>query len=170
MSLYDEIVPPCLKMLDNMDAWLDLGAAHAEAKKFDVGNLLAARLAPDQFALTRQVQAACDQAKGAASRAAGKDMPKHEDTEKTLPELHGRIQKVREYLKSFSKADFEGAESRHVTLSFMPGVYMLAGDYTREMALPNFYFHATLVYEILRANGVDLGKRHFIGSLTTHKS
>ena len=170
MSLYDEIVPPALKYLDNVDAWLDAGVAHAKAKNFDFANLLSARMAPDQYPLLRQITAACDQAKAAAARVAGREPPKHPDTEQTLEEVRVRIQKVREYLKSFSPADFEGAEARLVPLAFAPGTVMLATDFVRQLAMPNLYFHLTLAYQILRANGVDLGKRNYIGHLDVRKA
>lgn len=170
MSLYDEIVPPMLKSLDNVDAWLDAGVAHAKAKSFDFANLLHMRLAPDQYSLIRQIMAGCDQAKATAARVAGREPPKHPDTEQTLDEIRARIQKVRDYLKSFSPADFEGAESRLVPLAFAPGATMLATDFVRQLALPNFYFHVTLTYEILRAHGVVLGKRDYIGHLDVRRA
>jgi hypothetical protein len=153
------------KMLENLDRWLDKGAEHATAKKFDVDSLLISRLAPDQFPLSRQIQSACDAAKFAAARAAGKEAPKHPDTEATVKELKERIAAVVAYLRSFSEADFEGAEDRPVPLGFMPGKGMKGGIYVREMALPNFFFHVTTAYAILRHNGVDLGKRDYLGPI-----
>lgn len=170
MSLFDEIVPPALKYLDNLDAWLDLGIAHAKAKNFDFAVLLHTRLAPDQYPLIRQIGAGCDQAKAAAARVAGREPPKHPDTEQTLEEIRARIQTVRDYLKTFSPKDFEGAETRMVPLAFAPGTTMRATDFVRQLALPNFYFHMTLAYEILRANGVELGKRNYIGHVDVHKA
>jgi hypothetical protein len=153
------------KMLENLDRWLDKGAEHATAKKFDVDSLLISRLAPDQFPLSRQIQSACDAAKFAAARAAGKEAPKHPDTEATVKELKDRIAAVVAYLRSFSEKDFEGAEERAVPLGFMPGKGMKGGIYVREMALPNFFFHVTTAYAILRHNGVDLGKRDYLGPI-----
>ncbi len=166
MSLYEEIIPPCQKFLDNLDAWLNAGVEHAKSKSFDPAVLLNARLAPDQFPLIRQISAACDQAKATAARVAGREPPKHPDTEQTLDEIRARINTVREYLKTLTPADFDGAETRSVPLAFAPGAFMAAPDFVRELGMPNFYFHTTLAYEILRHNGVDLGKRHFIGHLT----
>jgi hypothetical protein len=153
------------KMLENLSRWLESGAAYARARSFDPAVLLAARLAPDQYPLTRQVQAACDAAKTAAARLAGREPPKHPDDEVTYEQVQARIAKVLAYLKEFSDADFEGASARVVPLPFMPGKGMKGDDYLRELALPNFYFHVTTAYSILRHNGVDLGKANFIGSM-----
>jgi hypothetical protein len=169
MSLYEEVIPPCLKFLDNMDKWLDAGIEHAKKKGFEPSVLLHSRLAPDQFPLIRQISAGCDQAKAAAARVAGKEPPKHPDTEQTLEEIRARIQVTREYLKSITAKDFEGAETRLVPLAFAPGTAMLAPAYVRQLAMPNFYFHAALAYEVLRHNGVDLGKAHFIGHIDMQK-
>lgn len=165
MSLYEQTVPQFNKMLSNIEAWLDLGAEYAKAKNFDVSVLLSSRLAPDQFHLLKQVQAACDQAKATTARLTGKEPPKHPDTEVTLDELKARIATVKSYLATFTAKDFEGAETRVIGLPFMPGKGMVGADFLTEMALPNFYFHVSMTYAILRNNGVDLGKRHFIGSL-----
>ncbi|MBL8681980.1 MAG: DUF1993 domain-containing protein [Myxococcales bacterium] len=165
MALYEQTVPQFTKMLSNIEAWLDLGAEYAKAKNFDVAVLLTSRLAPDQFHLLRQVQAACDQAKSACARLTGKEPPKHPDTEVTFDELKARIATVKSYLATFTAKDFEGAESRMIPLAFMPGKGLVGADFLSEMALPNFYFHTSMTYAILRHNGVDLGKRHFIGGL-----
>ncbi|AKF04547.1 DUF1993 domain-containing protein [Sandaracinus amylolyticus] len=165
MSLHSQIVPPITKLLTNVETWIDLAHEHASKKSFDPAVLLAARLAPDQFPLLKQLQATCDHGKFAAARVAGKDPPKHPDTEQTWDEIRARIRVVREYVASFTPADFEGAEQRIVPLSFMPGKALSAPDYLHHSALPNLYFHATTAYAILRHNGVDVGKRHFIGAL-----
>ena len=174
MSLYQASVPQLKKMLNNLDKWLDAAVAHAAKKSFDPAVLLEARLAPDQYPLTRQIQACCDGAKFTAARLAGKEAPKHPDTETTLDELRARIRSVVEYLDTFTEADFEsprtgteaiGGKMNWVTLPFMPGKKLSAGDYLNEMALPNFYFHATTAFAILRHNGVDIGKIAFLGSL-----
>jgi len=165
MSLYNASVPQLTKMLKNLDAWLEKAAAVAKDKKFETSSLAESRLYPDQYPLVRQVQSACDAAKFLAARLTGKEAPKHPDTEKTFAELHTRIQSVVDYLGTFTAKDFEGAEKRVVPLSFMPGKGLLAGDYLNEMALPNFYFHVTTAYSILRHNGVPLGKMDFLASL-----
>ncbi|NUP08479.1 MAG: DUF1993 domain-containing protein [Polyangiaceae bacterium] len=165
MSLYAASVPQLTKMLKGLSACIDKAVAHATAKGFDPAVFTTARLAPDQYPLTRQVQAACDAAKFAAARLTGKTAPSHPDTETTIPELKARIDSVVEYLAGFSEKDFEGAKDRMISLPFFQGKAITSADYLNEMALPNFYFHVTTAYAILRHNGVDLGKRDFIGSL-----
>lgn len=150
-------------MLENLDAWLQKGIAHAQAKGFDADVLAAARLAPDQFALAQQVQSACDAAKYAAAYLTGQKAPSHPDTEKTLAELRTRIQTCRAYLAGFKANDFVGAEERRVAPPWMEG-HSVRGDlYLGRLSVPNFYFHVTTAYAILRHNGVELGKRDFIG-------
>ncbi|MCA9647044.1 MAG: DUF1993 domain-containing protein [Polyangiaceae bacterium] len=163
MPLYDATVPQTLKMLKNLSQWLDKAATHAEAKSFDVSVLLSARLAPDQYPLLKQIQGACDAAKFAAARIAGKEPPKHPDTEQTWEEIRGRINNVIGYLEGFQPEDFAGADERIVPITFLPGKGAKAGVYLNGMALPNFYFHIVTAYAILRHNGVDIGKRDFIG-------
>lgn len=165
MPLYDATVPQMSKMLTNLNRWLDKAVAHAEAKKFEPAVLLAARLAPDQYPLLKQIQAACDSAKSAAAHLSGQTQPKHPDTEQTLEEIRARIATCLAYLATFKASDFEGAETRPVSLPFLPGKVILGADYLNEMALPNFYFHITTAYAILRHNGVNLGKIDFIGGL-----
>lgn len=165
MSLYEISVPQFAKMLRNLDKWIDKAVAHAEAKKFDVNQLLNARLVADQYHFTRQVQAACDAAKFAAARLSGKEAPKNPDTEQTVDELRARIRSTLAFLETVTAKDFEGAEQRVVPLSFMPGKGLAGKDYLFEMATPNFYFHITTAYSILRKNGVDVGKSDYIGSL-----
>jgi hypothetical protein len=165
MNVYAASVSQMKKMLTNLDKWLDIAVEHAKKKSFEPNVLVDLRLVPDQYPLVRQVQAACDNAKFAAARLAGKDPPSHPDTEKTVEELKARIQKVLTYLGEFSEKDFEGAETRKVTLSFLEGKHLLGRDYLVEMVQPNFYFHVTTAYAILRKNGVELGKRDYIGSL-----
>lgn len=165
MSLYDQSMPQYAKMLRNMERWLDKAEAHAAAKKFDVNVLLAARLAPDQFPLVRQIQAACDAAKSGAAHLAGLPLPKHPDVETTFPEIRARIKTVLDFLATVDRASIDGQEARPVTLAFMPGKVIDATDYLHELSLPNFYFHATTVYQLLRHNGVELGKPDFIGGM-----
>jgi uncharacterized protein len=166
MHLYQEIVPPLSKMLGNMNAWLDLASDHGEKKKFDPTVLLASRLAPDMYPLRRQIQAACDQAKFTAARATGRDAPKHEDGEQSMDELRARIADVRAYLGTYEPSSFHGLDDKVITLPYLPGKGIVVRDYVHEQALPNFYFHASMAYAILRHNGVDVGKRQFIGSLS----
>ena len=163
MSLHDASIIQMSKMLRNAEGWFDKAEAHAKAKGFEVDVLAVARLAPDQYSLTRQVQAACDAAKFTAARLAGIDPPSHPDTEKTIPELRTRIRAVLSFLETVTPEQFAGAAEREVTLAFMPGKAIKGADYLVDFGLPNFYFHLTNVYAILRHNGVDLGKLDFIG-------
>ena len=148
------------KTLQNMEQWMDKATAYAKAKSFEVDVLAQARLAPDQFAFVQQVQAGCDQAKYAAAYLSGKQAPSHPDTEKTFAELRQRIQKCLAFLETVQARDLVGAEERKVSPPWLRG-----DDYLVHMALPNFFFHATMAYAILRHNGVDLGKMDYIGSL-----
>lgn len=163
MSLHDASVSQMSKMLRNMEGWLDKAEAHAKAKSFEADVLAVARLAPDQYSLTRQIQAACDTAKFTAARLAAVDAPAHPDTEKTIPELRARIRAVLAFLETVTPEQFAGAAEREVALPFMPGKAIKGSDYLVDFALPNFYFHATTTYAILRHNGVALGKYDFIG-------
>jgi hypothetical protein len=165
MKMFDLTVPQIQKTLRNLDAWLTAAEKHATAKKFPVENLITARLAPDQFPLVRQIQTVCDNAKMMPGRLTGKDWPKHEDTETTFEQLHARIAAVQTYLATFSPSDFEGADDRHITLPWTEGKWMTGTDYVVQFAMPNFYFHTVIAYEILRHNGVELGKRDYIGTM-----
>ena len=155
------------KTLQNLERWLDRATAHAKAKGYEVDVLAQARLAPDQYSLARQVQSACDQAKYAAAYLGGKPAPSHPDTEQTFAELRQRVEKCLKFLASVQTKDFVGAEERRVAPSWLVGKWLRGDDYLAEVAIPNFFFHATMVYAILRHNGVDLGKMDFIGSLPT---
>ena len=162
--MYDASVKVFQRSLTALDAILDKAGAHAAAKGFDVAVLLGARLAPDMFALTRQVQIACDTAKGAAARLAGVEIPKHEDTETTLPELKARIAKTLAFVGSVPAAAFAGSEDREVTLTLRKqAVQMRGATYLFEHALPNLFFHITTAYAILRHNGVEIGKADYLG-------
>jgi hypothetical protein len=164
--MYYEIFGQMKKQLGQIDKWLDAATAFAKTKAFDPSVFLGLRLAPDQFPFTRQVQIACDTAKLAASRLSGKDAPSQPDTEQTLDELRTRVRSVIAYLDGFSAKDFEGAASRSVTQPRWEGKTMTGADYFLEHALPNFFFHLSHVYAILRHNGVDVGKRDFLGPLS----
>jgi hypothetical protein len=163
MNLYDFTVPQLLRILGQVPRWLDKAKAHADQKKFDPSVLLTARLAPDQFPLLRQIQSISDNAKGTAARLAGVQPPSFEDSEKTFEDLRARIDKTIAFLKSLSPEQFEGADERVITLPFMQGKGIKGRDYLIGFALPNFYFHTTTAYAILRHNGVDLGKGDFLG-------
>ena len=167
--LYEVTIPQFSKMLLNLNVILDKAAKHAEAKKFEVDILLNSRLAPDQFNLIRQVQIACDTAKLAASRLTGKDAPVHEDNEKTLSDLRARIQQTVSYLNNFTAKDFEGAEEKRITQPRWEGKYLLGFEFANQHALPNLYFHITTAYAILRHNGVDVGKKDYLGEMPYKK-
>jgi hypothetical protein len=156
------------KMLKNLRQWLEAGVELAGAKKFEPEVLLNARLAPDMYALTQQVQAACDGVKLIAARLTGTQAPSHPDTEKTLDEVRARIDKVLSYVEGFKEEQFEGWQARTVTMAFLPGKGMKAEDWLHEMSLPNTYFHIATAYAILRHNGVAIGKTQYIGSLNLH--
>jgi len=164
ITMYDALIPVATRMLGNLSAILDKGAAFAEKKKIEPAVLTSARLAPDMFPLTRQVQIACDMAKGAAARLSGSDVPKHEDNETTFAELKARIDKTLAFMKSVPADKFRGSEDRDITLQQRSGEVKFKGvDYLRYYVLPNVYFHITTAYAILRHNGVELGKADFIG-------
>ncbi|MBU8895478.1 DUF1993 domain-containing protein [Corallococcus sp. M34] len=168
MNAYELTVPMFLRTLSQVHVWLDRAVALSEQKKFNVQVLLNARLAPDQFAFIRQVQILSDIAKGTSGLLAGVTPPRYEDTETTLDDLRARLNKTRDWLLTLKPEQFEGAAARTVPLSFMPGKGMKSMDYLTQMSLPNFFFHATTAYSILRHNGVDLGKAQYLGELKTH--
>ncbi len=154
------------KLLRNLDSWLDKAVAHAKARNFDPNVLLECRLAPDMFPLVRQIQVACDNAKFAAARTAGKDPPAHPDEEKTIDDVRRRLATASAYLDTFVEKDFAGTDARKISLPRWEGKSMTATDYFFEHAQPNFFFHLTTAYAILRHNGVDIGKRDFLGALS----
>jgi uncharacterized protein len=156
------------KMLGQLDKWFDAAAATAKEKAFDPNLFLGFRLSPDQFAFARQVQVACDTAKLGASRLTGKAAPVQADTEQTLDELRARVHSTIAYLDGFSAKDFEGAAKATVTQPRWEGKTMTGADYFLEHVVPNFFFHLTTAYAILRHNGVAVGKRDYLGALTQH--
>ena len=168
MSLYEQTIPQFKNTLGQLEKWLDAAIEYAKTKSFDPAVLLGSRLAPDQYPLVRQIQSVCDTAKFTPARLTGKEPPKHPDTELTIDELRTRIRAVLEYLDSYKPAEFAGTETAKVALPWLPGKHVLGADYVNQLQLPNFYFHATLAYEILRHNGVPLGKSDFIGHMNVH--
>jgi hypothetical protein len=157
------------KTLENLEKWMDKAAEHAKARSFEVDVLAQARLAPDQFTFTQQVQAACDQAKFAAAYLAGQQAPAHPDTEKTFAELRDRIRKCTGFLATVQEKDLTGAGERKVAPPWLQGRWLRGDDYLVHVAVPNFFFHATTAYAILRHNGVPLGKIDYIGGLPTRE-
>jgi uncharacterized protein len=162
--MYQASTPRFANMLRNLSALIDKAEAHCAAKKIEPAALTTYRLYPDMFPFTRQVQIACDTAKGAVARLAGMEIPKHEDTEQTFPELKARIAKVLDFIESVSASKIDGSEEKEVVLQMRSGERRFKGlQYLLGHAYPNFYFHVTTAYAILRHNGVDVGKGDFIG-------
>jgi hypothetical protein len=162
-TIYDAAIPPCIHTLSRLSAILEKGAADAEARKIDPTVFLTARLAPDMFALARQVQVVSDTAKGCA-RLAGVEVPAYADTETSFAELQERIKKTVSFLQSLDASAFDGAETRTITLKMRTGdIHMSGHDYVTKFVLPNLYFHAVTAYDILRHNGVAVGKMDFLG-------
>ena len=165
LSMYQASIPVFVRMLGNLSALLDKAQAHAEQKKFDPAVLVSARLAPDMFPLSRQVQIACDSAKAGAARLAGIDIPSHPDTETTLPELKARIAKTIAFVQSVKAEQIDGSEARTITMKVGPQEMSFKGEqFLLGFAMPNFYFHLTTAYALLRHNGVSLGKGDFLGA------
>jgi hypothetical protein len=165
LSMYQASAPRFVNVLNNLSGILDKAQAHAEARKIDPVVLTSARLFPDMFPLGRQVQIACDTAKGAVARLAGVEVPKHEDTEQTFAELKARVAKTVAFIETFKPAQIDGSEEKDLTIKLGPREVQWKGmQYLLGFALPNFYFHVTTAYDILRHNGVELAKRDFIGN------
>lgn len=166
LSMYQASVPVFIRGLNNLAVILDKGAAHAAAKGIEPAVLLQARLAPDMFPLVRQVQSVSDTAKGGAARLAGVEVPSYPDTESDFPELQQRITKTVAFLQTLAPAQIDGSEERVIALKMRGQELQLGGQpYLLGFALPNFYFHLTTAYDILRHNGVELGKRDYLGSV-----
>ena len=164
ISMYDVSVPVFSERLKALALVLTKAEANAAERKIDLQVFLVARLAPDMLNLIQQVQMATDFSKGASSRLAGREVPRYEDNEASFAELHARITKTRDYLATFKPAEFEGAEERTVTLKVSGKDVEIKGQkYLLDVALPNFYFHITTAYDILRHNGVPLSKGNFLG-------
>lgn len=164
MSMSSASLPVFKSMLANLSHVLDKGAAHAEAKKFDPSVLLQFRLAPDMLPFTRQVLIACDAAKNGVARISGVDAPKFDDTEASFPELKARIQKTLDYLATVPREALDGTEDKDITFPVgRDATRTLMGEaYLMHWALPNFFFHITMAYAILRNNGVELGKSDYL--------
>lgn len=166
LSLYQISVPVFERGLNAFLAILDKAEEHAQARKFDPNNYLAVRLSPDMFPLARQIQAFCDHAKRATFRLAGKEPPVTEDKETTIDELRARIRTTLDMLKSIDPKAMEGGETRELEIPLGGAKAKVpAADYLLHLAMPNFYFHLTTAYDILRSAGVEIGKRNFLGAL-----
>lgn len=164
LSMYDASLPLFIRMLGNLSAILHKAEAYAAERKIEPGVLLNARLAPDMYPLVRQVQIASDGVKGCAARLAGIDIPSYADSESSFAELQARIAKTQAFLGSVTAAQLEGSEGKSITLNF-PGMELkfTGQEYLLHFVLPNFYFHLTTAYAILRHNGLDIGKMDFLG-------
>ena len=166
ISLYDVSIPIFTLSLNNLSAILDKAESHGEAKKVDPKVIPQSRLIVDMLPLSAQIQIACDTAKGAAARLAGVEVPTHEDTEATLAELKARVAKTLDFIKTIKPEQLQGAETREVILQFPQTTLKFTGlNYLTNFALPNFFFHVTMAYALLRKNGIDLGKRDFLGPI-----
>jgi hypothetical protein len=166
LSMYQASVPAFVQLLQAMSGVLDKAEAHAAQRKIDPAILLGARLFPDMFPLSRQVQIACDFAKGAAARLGGLEVPVYEDTEKTFAELKARIARTIAFVQSVKPAQIDGSENRDVTVKIAGKPVTFKGQpYLVQFALPNFYFHLTAAYAVLRHSGVELGKRDYMGQV-----
>ncbi len=166
LSMYSASAPIFVRTLNNMLAWLDKAQAHAEARKFDTANYLGLRLAPDMLPFTRQIQITTDGVKGCMARLAGQEVPKWDDTEASLDDLRGRIRKTIDYVETFSAAQIDGTEAKEILLPTRQGdpLRYTGEAYLKQFVLPNFFFHATTTYALLRHGGVDLGKRDYLGA------
>jgi uncharacterized protein len=165
LSMYQASAPVFDKMLANLAGILAKAATWAETRRIEPAVLLTARLAPDMFTLTRQVQVACDFAKGCCARLAGSDPPAFEDTETSFPELQARIARTRQFVSTFKAVQIDGTEERDIRFKGGRGVMEFKGQaYLTGFVLPNFYFHTAMAYAILRHNGLELAKGDFIGS------
>jgi len=166
LSMYDASIPGFVRMLNSISGILDTAAAYAEAKKIDPSVLLSARLSPDMFPLSRQIQIMSDGSKAGVARLAGVEAPSMPDTETTIPELKERIAKTVAFLQSLKPEQFDGAEDRTITMKFGPAdASFPAVDYLTSFVIPNFYFHATTAYAILRHNGVEVGKPQYLAGV-----
>jgi hypothetical protein len=164
ISMYEASIPVLKRFLSNLSVILTKASAYADARKIDHSVLLNARLFPDMYSLIKQVQIASDQAKGAAARLAGVEIPKFEDNESSFAELHERIAKTIAFLDTIKPEQLEGSESRDIVLTLRDRKLEFKGlQYLLTWAQPNFYFHVTTAYDILRHNGVEIGKRDFMG-------
>jgi uncharacterized protein len=165
LTLYHASVPVFIRALTNLSAVLRKAEEHAAARKIEPAVLINARLAPDMFPLSRQVQSATDSAKGCGARLAGMEVPRYEDTEASFPELQARITKTVAFLQSLNPELFAGGEERKVVLKLRGHEVSFTGQsYLLTFALPNFFFHAVTAYDILRHNGVVIGKMDYLGN------
>jgi hypothetical protein len=166
ISMHSASVPIFVRMLGNLTAWLEKAEAHAQAKKFEPSVYLTSRLAPDMLPFTNQIQIACDAVKFGVARLAGVEAPKFADDEASLADLKARVKKTLDFIQSVRAAQIDGTEEKDIVVPRRDGSMILKGEaYLKGFVLPNFFFHVTTAYALLRHNGVALGKADFLGGL-----
>jgi hypothetical protein len=163
--MYYQVVSEFIRSLKTVEIWLDKAEQHADVKGFDVGVLLTSRLAPDMHDFTYQVQSACDYVKAAPAWLSGQTPPSHKDTEQSIADLRARIRKTIDFAESVNEAQYAGASERKVKLWWAPGKVIGGENYLQQIAIPNTYFHLPMAYAILRHNGVEVGKKDFLGPI-----
>lgn len=163
--MYYQVISQCTQSLKNLEACLDKAEQHAAAKKFDVDVLVTSRLAPDMQPFSYQVQSACDYVKAAAAWLSEQTPPKHDDNEQTIAQLRARIRKTAAFADSVKESQYANASKCEVKLSWAPGKVIRGEDYLLQLTIPNTFFHIAMAYAILRHNGVDVGKRDFLGPI-----
>jgi len=168
ISMHSASVPVFVRMLGNAIVWFDKAEAYAKEKKFEPSVYLTSRLAPDMLPFTTQVQIACDAAKFCMARLSGTEAPKFEDNETSIEELRARIRKTIDYVQSVPVAQIDGTDDKDISVPRRDGAIIMKGEmYLKHFVLPNFFFHVTTVYALLRHNGVNLGKSDYLAGLTT---
>lgn len=164
MSMYQALIPGAVRTLNNLSAILAKAEAHCQARQIDEAAFLQSRLFPDMMPLVRQVYIATDMIKGGGARLAGVEIPKYEDVETTFAQLQARLQKTATFLESLPAAQIDGSEGRDIVLQLRDRQVQFKGqDYLTQWVLPNFYFHVTTAYNLLRHGGVEVGKRDYLG-------
>ena len=167
LSMHSASVPVFVRMLGNLGSWLEKAEAHAAARKFESSVYLGSRLVPDMLPFTKQIQIACDAAKFGVARLAGVEAPKFEDNETSIAELRERIRKTIAYVQSVPAEQIDGTDAKDVVVPRRDGSMTLKGEiYLKHFVLPNFFFHVTTAYALLRHNGVELGKSDYLGALS----
>lgn len=163
--MYQSTAEIFIKLLNNLNTWIDKAETFAKAKKIETSVLMQSRLAPDMYDFIEQIQSVCDAAKFCCARLTGKEAPKHEDNEVTIDEARQRIHKCVTFLKTLTPEDFKGSETRAIKLPYLEGKVLTGDYYATNLGIPNFYFHLTTAYAILRHSGVDIGKLDYLGEI-----
>lgn len=163
--MYTQTAAHFIKMLGQLNQWIDKAEEYSKTKKFETSVLMQSRLAPDMYDFIEQIQSVCDAAKFCSARLTGKEAPKHEDNEVTIDEARQRIHKCVTFLQTLKPEDFKGCETRQIQLPYLEGQVLTGEYYAVNIGIPNFYFHLTTAYAILRHNGVDIGKKDYMGDI-----